>query len=353
MHKIDNREYVLDQIKEFVSFKVSERQSLLAVFLVGSIARADSKWVDVTDIDIVFVDSDPSPYPEPCIWWQESLLIDMHYSKPDDYDDKMSIRTDASCSQDLYDAVPLYDTKNYFALLQAYVRGQFDTAENVHARAADALRRAYLHYENIVKCLDNPVPIPIDPLLVKSLHKSVEWIIVAVLTLSYKPKYGRRSVLAFNDSLVSNDASDVIQLFEKTMGFQNINEVDIDGLRQIWLKCFRAAGIFHEGNWRIDSCVHPFKEDYYLEGFKSLAEEGHSRESLLLMEYTFASAFNQIITFAPAEDAIKYIVNYKHWMQITGKGNDTQFVECIDNLTALLHKVEAMTNGFAEEGGVV
>ena len=352
VHKLTDREHVLSQTREFVSLQVSERPSLLAVFLVGSVARADSMWVDVVDVDIVFVDSKPPIIVDPCMFWKESLLIDMHYSRPGDYENKHTLRTDALRAQAIYDAIPLYDTKNYFALLQAHLRGQFDTPENVCARSVDAIRRAYFYYEQIAGYIRNPVPIPVDPISVKSLLESIHWIVAAILMLSYKSNYGRRQMLVFNEMLTNNKNTDLIDLTDNSMGCLGINEDNMEWLTKSWLEMFRAAGVFHEGPWSVDSCVHPFKEKYYLEGFKALSLAGCSRASLLLMEYTFASALNQVITFAPAEDAVKYIDIYEKWMQITYKGNEEQFVDRLTNLTELLNQVESMIGNFAARNSI-
>ena len=353
MHKIGSREQALNYIRDFVALEVSNRPGLLAAFLVGSVARADPLWANITDFDVIFVDPKPPICPEPCLLWNDSLLIDVQYSRPEDYENRSSIKGDAMRAQALYDAVPLHDTKNYFALLQAYVRGQFDTAENVCARAADAFRRAHTHYEEISELGSVPIPIPIDPNDLKHLHKVMDWAATAVLMLAYKPRYGRRQALCFAEALTIMGQSNILELAEQSMGFTEINDNDIDSMRNQWLKIFRAAGKFHQGYWDCDRSAHPFKEQYYMDGFETLASSGQARASLFLMEYTAAAAFNQIITHAPPEAAEPHVMQYTRWLEITGKGCSTHFSDRLEQLSELLQRVEYLIYEFAGENGII
>ena len=54
MHKIGSREQALNYIRDFVALEVSNRPELLAAFLVGSVARADPLWANITDFDVIF-----------------------------------------------------------------------------------------------------------------------------------------------------------------------------------------------------------------------------------------------------------------------------------------------------------
>ena len=353
MHEIGSRDQLLNYVREFVALKISERPELLAAFLVGSVARADPLWSNTTDFDVIFVDPDPPFDIEPCLLWNDSLLIDVMHFRPEDYENRAMIKKDAMRGQSLYDAVPLHDTKNIFALLQAYVRGQFDTAENVVARAADAMRRAYLHYDEISEMRNVPVAIPVDPNDIKHLHDVLDWAATAVLVLAYKPRYGRRQVLCFGETLSQMGHVNILELAEQSMGFSAVSDEGIDGMREQWLKIFRAAGKFHKGHWDDDKCAHPLKERYYMDGFDKLADVGHARSSLFLMEYTAAAAFNHILSHAPAEAAAPYVRQYTRWMEMSGKGSARHFSNCLVKLSELLHRVECLIHEFAKDNGMV
>ena len=353
MHEIGSRDQLLNHVRDFVALKVSERPELLAAFLVGSVARADPLWANTIDFDVIFVDPDPQFGLDPCLLWNDSLLIDVQYFRPEDYENRAIIKKDAMRGQSLYDAVPLHDTKNFFALLQAYVRGQFDTAENVIARAADALRRAHVHYDEISEMRNVPVPIPVDPNDIKHLHDVIDWAATAVLMLAYKPRYGRRQVLCFGEVLSQMGQSHILALAEESVGFSTISDDDIDDMRKQWLEIFRAAGKFHKGHWDDDKCAHPLKEQYYMDGFVKLASVGHARASLFLMEYTVAAAFNNILTHAPAEAAAPYVRQYARWMDMSGKGGVKQFSDCLVQLSELLHRVEYLIYEFAKDNVII
>ena len=352
MHKIGSRDQALNHVRDFVALEVSNRPKIVAAFLVGSVARADSLWANSTDFDVIFVDPEPPICPEPCLLWNDYILIDIQYSRPEDYENRSDIKGDAMRAQALYDAVPLHDTKNFFALLQAYLRGQFDTAENVIARAIDAFTRAKNYYEEIYELQTIPIAIPIDPNDLKNLHNVMDWAATAILMLAYKPRYGRRQFLCFGEELVRLGQSNILELAEQSMGFSEISDDEIEGMRKQWLEMFRAAGKFHQGDWDCDRSVHPYKEQYYLDGFETLASSGNIRASLFLMEYTAAAAFNQIITHAPPEEAEQYVVQYTRWMEITGKGCSDDLSDCLERLSELLQRVEYLIYEFAGENGI-
>ena len=71
MHEISSRDQLLNNVRDFVALKVSERPELLAAFLVGSVARADPLWANTTDFDVIFVDPDPPVNLEPCLLWKD------------------------------------------------------------------------------------------------------------------------------------------------------------------------------------------------------------------------------------------------------------------------------------------
>lgn len=353
MHEIGSRDQLLNHVRDYVALKVSERPELVAAFLVGSVARADPLWANTTDFNVIFVDPDPPLNLEPCLLWNESLLIDVQYFRPEDYENRPILKRDAMRGQSLYDAIPLHDTKSFFALLQAYVRGQFDTAENVVARATDAFRRAHAHYDEISDLRNVPVPIPVDPNDIKHLYDVIDWAATVVLMLAYKPRYGRRQVLCFGEALAQMGQSNILELAEQSMGFGAISDDVIDEMRKQWLEIFRAAGKFHKGHWGDDKCVHPLKEQYYMDGFEKLAAVGHASASLFLMEYTVAAAFDHILTHAPAEAAVPYVRQYTRWMDMSGKGSAKHFSDCLVQLSELLHRVEYLIYEFAKDNGIV
>ena len=102
MHEIGSRDQLLNHVRDFVALKVSERPELLAAFLVGSVARADPLWVNTIDFDVIFVDPDPQFGLDPCLLWNDSLLIDVQHFRPEDYENRAIIKKDAMRGQSLY-----------------------------------------------------------------------------------------------------------------------------------------------------------------------------------------------------------------------------------------------------------
>lgn len=346
------RDVLLRLAREFAEEKGRARPTLVAGFLTGSVARAEPPLGDATDIDISLIDYDPPESYEPYVRLSDTVLIDYSYSHPQALQDKRMLRQHPLLGPSLYDAVPLYDPRHVFDLLQASVRGQFDEPENVYARARRAYGEACECFDTIARFRAEPVPVPLDRDELHSLHAVYEWVATAVLMITFRSHSHRRHMMQFEAAAIQLEQPQLHRLALRGLGYADLNADAIAELRAQWLEIYQAANRFHAGPWDEDRCLHPTRELYYLRGFETLAEAGHAHNSLLLLEHTLAACANQILTHAPPEAAAPYLESYAAWLTRTKKGSAEEFAERVTLAGELLGRVDELLNSWARDEGV-
>lgn len=346
------REILLRAAREFADHQRSERPTCIAAYLVGSVSRDEPPLGEAVDLDIVLVDEDPPDVYEACVRLTDSVLIDYRFSHPDEYNDKRALRQHPLYAQSLFDALPLHDSGHFFDLLQAAVRGQFDTAQNVYARARNACLQARKHFDSIAGYRLEPAPIPLDLDELHGLQGVFEWGVTAVLMLVYEPHSCRRHMVRFGQAAGRIGKPELIDLVADGLGYLGLRETDVAELRSVWLDIYRAAGSFHQGTWNEDHVVHPSRQLYYLRGFEALESQGHAVDSLALMEHTLAACANQIITHAPPEDAVPYLENYALWLSRTRKGTEQAFSDRVTLAGEFLEQVDSLLVDWARNEGL-
>lgn len=346
------REILLGAARDFVQRQRRERPTCVAAYLVGSVARDETPLGEAVDLDIVIVDEDPPVTYDACVRLTDSVLIDCRFAHPDDYGDKPALRQDPLQAQSLFDAIPLHDTAHFFDLLQSSVRGQFDAPHNVYARARNAHDMARKQFDSVARFRVDPVPIPLDRYELHSLEGVFEWGVTALLMIVYQPHSCRRHILRFEQAASRLGTPELVRLLAQGMGYHGLQDADIAGLRSVWLEIYGAAGRFHNGKWKDDHIVHPYRQLYYMRGFEALAAEGNAWQSCPLMEHTLTVCASQILTHAPAEQAAPYIENYKTWLYLMGKGTEEAFAERVTLAGEFLELVDSLLVDWARKEGL-
>lgn len=347
------REILLRAAREFSAQQRQDRTTCVASYLVGSVARDELPLGEAVDLDIVLVDEDPPDKYEECVRITDSVLIECRFSRPDDYDDKRALRQHPLHAQSLFDAFPLHDTGHFFDLMQAAVRGQFDTPQNVYARSRNAHLEARKHFQAVTDFRVDPAPIPLDCDELHDLQAVFEWGVTALLTIVYEPHSCRRHMVRLEQAASRLERPDIVELAADGLGYRGLTETDVAELRAVWLEIYNAAGRFHQGPWDEDQVVHPYKQLYYLRGFEALAAEGYAWHSLALMEHTLATCASQILTHAPPEEAAPYLEQYTAWLVRTRKGSEQAFAERVTQAGEFLEEVDTVLVDWARNEGLL
>ena len=347
-----DRELLLKVARGFAEERGRERATIVAGFLIGSVARSEPPLGDSTDLDICLIDNDPPLNYERFQRVSDTILIDCWYNHPNVYQDKPYLRGHALLGPSLYDAVPLYDPRHMFDLIQASVRGQFDVPENVYARARQAYRQAREHFDAIERYRAVPVPVPLDRDELHHLHAIFEWASTAILMITFRSHTNRRQMMQFEAAASELERSDLYARAMEGLGFTEIVDDEIATMREQWHDIYNASNRFHSGLWDEGADLHPTREYYYLRGFEALAEAGHAQNSLLLLENILGACANHILNYAPPEDAVTYLEMYTSWLAQTRKGSTEDFAERVSIAGELLEQIDDVLIAWARTEGV-
>ncbi|MFQ5408463.1 MAG: hypothetical protein ACE5FI_08615 [Anaerolineales bacterium] len=345
------REILLKLARDFAENAGAERPTLVAAYLAGSVARSEPPLGDATDLDIGLIDYDPPAEYERYLRISDNVLFDCVYYSPADFQDKPFLRRHPLHGPTLYDAVPLYDPRHTFDLIQAAVRGQFDQPDNVYARARHAYARAYEHFDAIERYRTDPVPVPLDRDEIQHLLGIFEWAATAILMIAFRPHTYRRQLMQFEAAALQLGCSDVYAFALQGLGYAGLTDEEIAAFGEQWHEIYAAATHFHQGPWDEDARLHPAREHYYRRGFETLAEAGHALNSMLLLEHTLGGCVNQILTHARPEDAVPYLETYAAWLSRTGKGDAESFAERVTQAASLLDMIDEVLITWARAEG--
>lgn len=338
--------------QDFARRMASERPTLQAAYLIGSVARQEPPLADATDIDVVLIDSDPPAFWDRYVRLSDSVLIDYLYTSPDDYRDKQALRRHPFFGPNLFTAVPVYDPRHLFDLVQAGARSQIDKSENVYARARTAYRWAAESFERIQHYRYQVAPMPLAYSVSTALHRVVEFATTAVLLTQYKSHSARRHMVTFEAVARQLDRIDLHQLALEALGVFDLTDAETTAMCEDWGQLYGAANRYNPTPTGEALIIHPVRRLYYQRGFEMLIAAGHGRNAMLLLEQTLTRSMEQIGLYAPPEDAEVFGEMYQAYLLRTYKGEVDHFRGRVEQAGQLLMQVDAFLIQWARRENV-
>lgn len=131
-----NSEMLIKTARDHVAKRLRQPNDIVAVYLTGSVTSAEPLLGGTTDIDMVFVHKEDPAQPREVlrVTYEVSLDIEHHHQSYYTYHRRLRQNPWIGFSLCNHGNI-LHDTDHWLEFIQAGVSAQFDTPENIHARA--------------------------------------------------------------------------------------------------------------------------------------------------------------------------------------------------------------------------
>lgn len=127
---------VLEKIvRDTVAQRTRDNRSLLAIYLSGSLLEEEFLLGGTTDIDLVFIHTDPVDQEREIVYLTDDVHLDISHQLHRDYRQTRKLRTHPWLGPTLFSCRVLHDPQHFLDFTQASVRGQFDRTDHVYERA--------------------------------------------------------------------------------------------------------------------------------------------------------------------------------------------------------------------------
>lgn len=131
------RESLLRLAREIAQERAYRQADILAIYLIGSLRKAEPFLGQNTDIDLVMVYEARPPLWREIVALPAGIHLDILHRARNDYPASRQLRLHPTLGHEMYDALLLYERQPFFEFLQAGVRagGEFNAPGTVCQRA--------------------------------------------------------------------------------------------------------------------------------------------------------------------------------------------------------------------------
>ncbi len=333
MYMIEN-ELLVKLAKDFAQRLALETPSLEAACLVGSVVRQEPSLGDSIDINIIGIDSDVSETAKPQLVYQsETVLITYLPVAKARFTNKKLLRRDPFLGPAMYEATSLYDTRHQFDLIQAGLRSNFFSADNMYYRARAACEKAQQTFQSLAQYTRVLPDTPFPPADLLKLNRVFDYGMTAVLMLARLPASGRRHMIQFERATRELDIEDMYADVCAGLGYDDLDGDPTIQLMELWQQARSSykshqLGLDWEGSFALDA-----QTNYYLLGAQTLNEYGYAHAALLSLEATMAEMLLE--TKSPLADAA-----YSVWLSKTNKGTAEACQERVQQAKQFLERLD-------------
>jgi hypothetical protein len=322
--------------RDTVAQRTRASRDILAIYLHGSLLSGEPLLGGTTDIDLFFVHNDEVPETREIVRMTDEIHLDIAHHSRRAYRQARDLRLHPWMGPTIYGCKILYDPQHVMDFIQASVGGQFNTPDNIMARArgqAEEARRIWLAFQ-----MEHP-----EPGIVESAQYiwAVECAANAIASLSGSPLSERRFLLAFPERA---EAVGHRGLYNGLLGLLGGPTVEPDILHG-WLPQWRAAfeAIPRE---KAPPRLRPFRLNYYLRAFEAML----SSEAPLTLLWPLVNTWTQAARLLPGDTpAYTGWHNAAQHLGLLGEA----FYERVAALDAYLDQVEETLDAWAQKNGVL
>lgn len=328
------RETLLKIARDTAKQYLAARRSLVSAYLIGSVAANEPLLGEATDVDLVFIDSDP-PLPRTVVRLSDQIALDVQYRAKSDYAHPKDLRAHPWIGPEMAEPIFISDPTHFFELAQSSARGQFHRADYVAARARGfaAWAREELHVGLL------PGMAPTAPVTLGSLCRSLMYSANAVITLTGFPGAGRRLVMKLEAAAKKLKRADVYDTFLAVSGADIITAVEAKHFLADWSAAYLA------GQAADDELIHPARHTIYERGFRAQLDADRVGDAVWLMLYTWQECLRNLPNDSPSADA------WVDWLNRLGIASPAEFTEKVDQARAYAELADAVVEAWAESNG--
>ncbi len=247
-------------VKDTVAERTRSNRSLLAIYLSGSLLEEEYLLGGTTDIDLVFIHTDPVGSEREIVPLTEDIHLDIAHHQHRDYRQTRKLRTDPWLGPTLFSCNILHDPQHFLDFTQASVRGQYDRPDYIYERARTFYDQARSIWFDYYQENREPGQKEVSDYLL-AVGKSAN----AIASLSAGPLTERRFLLKY---LSRAEAIGRPGLFAGLMGLLGAQTVDA-AMMKSWLPGWEAAFDNLPVETRSPGLASERKQ-YYLKAFEAI-----------------------------------------------------------------------------------
>jgi hypothetical protein len=268
-------------------------RNLVAAYLCGSLLGEDYLLGGTTDIDLVFIHYDAVSPEREIIALTGEVHLDIAHHGQKEYRQGRQLRTHPWLGPTLKTCTLLHDPQHFMDFTQASVRGQFDRADHVFARArrlADQAREIWSDYQT--------QPVDPGPLAVAGYLRAVGYAANAIASLNGPPLTERRFLLHFPRRAAAVGRAGLYAGLLGLLGAPNI----VTNTLGEWLLAWQAAYESIPPS-QAPARLHPERKLYYLRAFQALLSGAQPEAVLWPLLGTWTLAASLLETASPELEA--------------------------------------------------
>lgn len=258
--------------QETVTQRVRSEPDLHAAYLTGSLLSDDPLLGGTTDIDLVLVHKYKAPFKRECKALTREISLDIFHKVKDDYSQHRQLRQDPWMGYPLTNYhILLFDTDHWLEFIQSSVNADFHKADNVLARVNTLLESAR---ENWLLLAQTPFPSHHE-----WLHHYMKILALtanAISGLIGPPLTTRRFMVTFNNRIETLGIPKTLTGFNGLLGVTEDHDDKISN----WFKAFNKDLTYLTETATYPVHLDPCRQGYYLDGVKSLIEDGSPDHAL-------------------------------------------------------------------------
>jgi len=330
-----NRNMLLKLANDTVEKHVRDDRSLMAIYLQGSLLGDAPLIGNTADIDLFFIHSDDIRVEREIIRVSDEVHLDISHHSHMLYRQPRELRVHSWLGPTIYSCKIMYDPQHFIDFVQASVRGQFNSPENVITR----VQRQVVHAREMWESFYHN-PHPPDPQDASMYLRALEHVANAVAGLSGENLTERRFLL---DLPQRAEAVSKPGLYAGFLGLLGAPSVDAGSMRS-WLPEWRSAYNALAGN-PAPIRLHPHRLHYYECAMDTMLNNQAAHDALWPLWHTWT----HVICALPAETP--YRSAWQKAGEQLGLLGDA-FAEKIEGLDAYLDVVEELLEVWARENGV-
>ncbi len=227
-----NRNMLLKIANDTVNTYVSTDRTLLAVYLQGSLLEDSPLIGNTADIDLFFIHTDEVGMDREIVRVSDEVHLDISHHSHVLYRQPRELRVHPWLGPAVYGCKIMYDPQHFLDFVQASVRGQFNSVENVLSR----VRRQAIHAREMWEAFYTH-PHPPDPQDASIYLHALEHAANAVSGLSGQNLTERRFLL---DLPARVEAVHKAGLYAGFLGLMGASAVDGETIRS-WIPAWQNA----------------------------------------------------------------------------------------------------------------
>ncbi len=320
--------------KDTAAQRLAARPSLVAAYLIGSVAANEPLLGGATDIDLILIDS-AEPPPREVQRLTDQVALDLQYHSTADYARPKELRVHPWRGPELCEPIFLHDPQHFFELAQSSARGQFHRPDHVAARARRFIQMArdQLHIGLL------PGAEPTAPVTLANFCQALLLAANAAITLTGFPGAGRRLLIKLEAASRKLARPDLYEDFLAVFGGGDLDAGQAQLLLNDWTAAYRAAQTAE------DELIHPARRTIYERGFQAQIEADRAAEILWLMLFTWQAAMRRL----PGDSA--QAENWAAFLERLGLASPTAFRERLATVRDYVQQVDELVETWADQNG--